>query len=88
LSAWVSYEDSFVRKLDRADWILRSEDYPTALFRKATDLGIPLQALYLTSTTVGFKAVKTLGMPRGSDAGRRPGRSASRRPLRRGPSPL
>jgi len=54
---WLNWENKIMKKIGRHDLVVNKEDIPVELFKKATSLGIPLTALYLSGSVIGFSAV-------------------------------
>lgn len=56
LHKWIDWENRIVNKIGRGDLEVRDEDLPTELLSRAAAVGVPLTALYLSGSVIGFSA--------------------------------
>ena len=56
LNGWTSWENQMLEKMGRADFKVSEKDLPIEAMKKASAVGVPLGALYLSGSVVGFSA--------------------------------
>ncbi len=57
LSQWTNWENKILAKIGRSDLTVDSKDLPVEAMKKASAVGVPLAALYVSGSVVGFSAV-------------------------------
>lgn len=57
LNQWTDWENKILAKIGRSDLCVESKDLPVETMKKASAVGVPLAALYMSGSVVGFSAV-------------------------------
>ncbi len=56
LNQWTDWENKALAKIGRSDLTVESKDLPVEAMKKASAVGVPLTALYMSGSVVGFGA--------------------------------